>query len=287
MILITGATGGFGTSTIKFLIDNGFPAADIAALARNEGKTPALRDLGVEVRHGDYDDYPSLVKAFTGIEKLLFISGSEIGKRDKQHENIVKAARQASVQHIIYTSFDRKDDREDSPIAMITNTHILTEKMIIESGLKYTFMRNALYAEGLPMFLGKDVLEKGIHLPAGDGKVPFASRTDMAEAAANIIAESGHENKSYRTVNLKNYSFYEIAEILSKITGKQIKYFCPETEDYKNALINAGIPKEVVGGLIAWFEGIRQGYFESPYSDMEELLGRKPTDLKSILSKIY
>jgi NAD(P)H dehydrogenase (quinone) len=287
MILITGSTGGFGTSTINFLIDNGFPPADIAALARNEGKTAKLREFGVEVRPGDYDDYPSLVKAFTGIEKLLFISGSEIGKRDKQHENIVKAARQASVQHIIYTSFDRKDDREDSPIAMITHTHILTEKMIIESGLKYTFMRNALYAEGLPMFLGKDVLERGIYLPAGDGKVPFASRTDMAEAAANIMAESGHENKSYRTVNLKNYSFYEIAEILSKLTGRQIKYFCPEAGDYKNTLINAGVPKEAVGGLIAWFEGIRQGYFESSYSDMEELLGRKPADLKTILSKIY
>ena len=57
---------------------------------------------------GNYSDYNYLVNAFKGIEKLLFVSGSEIEKRDRQHENIIRAAGEASVEYIVYTSFDRK-----------------------------------------------------------------------------------------------------------------------------------------------------------------------------------
>ena len=286
MILVTGATGNLGTATISSLIKKGMPVKSITAFARNREKAQGLNELGIQIRWGNYDDYDSLVKAFTGIDKLLFISGNEIRKRDKQHENIVNAAAEASVRHIIYTSFDRKND-DDSPIGFITNTHIRTERLIREKGITYTFLRNALYAEGLPMFLGNDVLAKGIYFPAGDGKVPFAARTDMAEATANILMGENHGDKSYFMVNIHSYSFYEIASILSEITGKQIKYFCPGVEEYSKTLSKAGVSKEIIAGILGWAGGMRQGCFESEYSDMEMLLGRKPADLKTILTPFY
>jgi NAD(P)H dehydrogenase (quinone) len=137
------------------------------------------------------------------------------------------------------------------------------------------------------MMLGEDVIERGIYLPAGEGKVPFASRTDMAEGAAAILAGSGHENKSYYFVNTKNYSFYEIASILSDITGKEIKYFCPSTEEFRSALKKAGVPDQTINGIAGWANGIKEGYFESEYSDLEKILGRKPRDLKTILTPVY
>ncbi|HLN54607.1 MAG TPA: SDR family oxidoreductase [Bacteroidales bacterium] len=287
MILVTGSTGHLGTATIGNMLKNGFPPSQIVALARNREKAEGLYELGVEVRVGNYDDYNSLVKAFRGIEKLLFISGSEVEKRDKQHDNIIKASEEAGIDHIIYTSFERKNDDLNNPFAFITRTHIETERKILETGKKYTFLRNALYAEGLPMFLGNDVLEKGIYFPAGDGRVPFASIIDLAAATANIAAGEGHENKSYYTVNIHNYSFYEVASILSELTGRNIKYFCPAKEDFAAALAKAGVPEHAIQGIIGWGEGIRDGYFESEYSDLEMLLGRKPVDLKTILKKLY
>lgn len=288
MILITGSTGPFGSSAINFLMKKGVPAKDISALARNEEKASGLKKTGVKVIIGNYDDYDSLVNAFKGIEKLLFVSGSEIEKRDRQHENIIRAAGEASVEYIVYTSFDRKNDNEDSPIGLITRTHIETENKIRKSGINYTFLRNALYAEGLPMFLGKDVLKNGIYLPAGNGKVPFASRTDMAEVAAKILSSGKeHYGKSYKTVNTKNYSFNDIAGILSEITGSQIKYVSPAPEEFTSNLTHAGVPKEAIAGIVGWIEGIKQGYFESENSDFEMLLGRKPYDLKAILEKVY
>jgi NAD(P)H dehydrogenase (quinone) len=288
MILVTGSTGPFGNAAIKFLIEKGIAANQIAGFARNEKKAAELKERGMEIRMGSYDDYPSLVKAFKGIDRLLFVSGSELGKRDGQHKNIVRAAREASVNHIVYTSFERRDDITDIPVALISRTHIDTEKMIQESGIAYTFLRNALYAEGLPGFLGSDFIEKGISLPAGDGKVPFASRTDMAEAAAVVISDvSSHLNKSYRTVNIKNYSFYDIASFLSDITGKKVNYLDLPADEYRQRMLKAGIPAEAVGMMVLWGEGIRRGYFGSESSDLEKLIGRKPEDLKSILRKMY
>lgn len=287
MILVTGSTGHLGAATIGNMLKNGVPSPNITALARNSEKAAGLNELGVEVRIGNYDDYQSLVRAFKGVEKLLFVSGNEVDKRDVQHDNIIKASVEAGVGHIIYTSFERKNDELDNPVAFITRTHIETERKIRETGVRYTFLRNALYAEGLPMFLGKDVLETGIYFPAGDGRVPFASIVDLAEATAYIVAGTGHENKSYYMVNTHNYSFYEIASILSEITGKNIKYFCPAKGDFTSTLKKAGVPDETIKGIIGWADGISQGYFESEYSDLEMLLGRHPVDLKTILAKIY
>lgn len=287
MVLITGSTGHLGKAVIGNLLKSGMPSKNIAGFARNREKAGSLKELGIGIRMGNYDDQASLEKAFKDLEGLLFISGSEVEKRDKQHDNIINAAVKMKVPHIIYTSFERKNDETNSPVGFITRTHIQTERKIRETGIPYTFLRNALYAEGLPMLLGEKVRENGIYLPAGNGRVPFASIADLAEATANVVSGTGHKNKSYHTVNIHQYSFYEIASILSEITGKNIKYFCPSHEEFTETMKKSGVPENVISAVLAWGEGIKQGYFESEHSDLEMLLGRKPTDLKTILSGKY
>lgn len=91
-ILITGATGHFGRDAINHLLKQNFPAKNISALVRDASKAGDLQEKGIDVRTGDYEDYNSLVKAFEGVDKLLFISGSDVIKRVQQHQNVVKAA---------------------------------------------------------------------------------------------------------------------------------------------------------------------------------------------------
>jgi NAD(P)H dehydrogenase (quinone) len=107
MILITGATGQLGGATIRFLLDKGFPAEKIGALVRDEVKAAELKDKGINPRIGDYNNLESLMQAFTGIDKLLLVSSSDLNDRTNQHINAVKAARSAGVGHIFYTSFQR------------------------------------------------------------------------------------------------------------------------------------------------------------------------------------
>lgn len=287
MILVTGATGHLGGETVKFLLKKGIPANKVVTLARNQEKAKDLKKQGVQVRMGDYDDYNSLVDAFRGVEKLMLVSGNELDKRIQQHKNVVDAARAASVKHIAYTSSFRNKDRKDSPVSFIINAHIDTEQYIKESGMDYTFMRNTLYAEYLPMFLGEKVMETGVYLPAGNGKVSFATRTDMAEAAAKVLAGEDYRNQALNFVNSRNYTFYDIAGILGEISGKQISYTIPDDQDYKETLSKAGMDDESISFVLGWIKGIRQGYFESEHSDLELLLERKPTDLKEVLNKVY
>lgn len=287
MILVTGATGNYGKSTIDFLLKKGYSSSNIVALVRDEEKAADLKSKGITIRIGDYNNYEQLVAAFTGVEKLLLVSGSDVVNRGKQQENVVNAAKQAGVKHILYTSFERKNDTETSPIALLGKSHIDTENLIKASGLTYTIFRNNLYLDALPMFFGEQVLTTGIFLPAGDAKSAFAWRNDMAEATANVLTSQGHENKEYSLSNTENISIREIAQDLTEIVGKQINYVSPPQDVYLETLTKAGVPAEYIGMLAGFAEAIKQGEFSTEKTDLETLLGRKPTTAKQYFSMVY
>lgn len=287
MILVTGATGNYGKSTIDFLLKKGISANSISALVRDEAKAEDLKAKGINLRIGDYNNYAALVEAFKGVDKLLLVSSSDVVKRGQQHENAVKAAKETGVKHILYTSFERKNDTETSPIYFLAKSHIETEKLIKESGLTYTIFRNNLYLDALPMFFGEQVLTTGIFLPAGDVKSAFALRNDMTEATANVLTSQGHENKVYSLNNTENVSFQEIAQDLSEIVGKQINYVSPPQDIYVETLTGAGVPAEYVGLFSGFAEAIKQGEFSTEKTDLENLLGRKPTTAKAFLKEVY
>ena len=287
MILVTGATGQLGGAVINFLLKKVKPG-EVAALARNPDKAKPIADKGVDVRIGNYDDPASLEQAFAGVDRLLFISSSEIGIRDKQHENVVATAKKTGVGQILYTSFTRTTDDPSSPLNMLAATHIYTEKLIKESGLPYTFLRNSLYSDALPLFLGEKVMETGmVYFPGGEGRSPFASRMDMAEAAANVLTSDGHENQAYPFVNSEDYSFGDLAGMLSEISGKTINYVSPSPDEYKEQMSKAGVPEPVIGLAIGLGLAMQQGVTGSGDPTLERLLGRKPASPKVVLQAVY
>lgn len=286
-ILITGATGFLGKATIDFLLQKGFAANQILALARSGEKAADLSAKGIRIKIGDYLDYSSLVTAFDGVEELFFISGNELSARVEQHRNVINAAKETGVKHIVYTSGFRKNETETSPVAFLVQQHIETEKLIKASGIPYTLLLNGLYADVLPGFLGENVLETGVFLPAGNGKAAFTVRLDIAEAAANILLTTGHENKEYVFTNTENTGLNEVAGFLGELSGKQVKYMDPSKAEYLETVTKAGLPPEYAEMLVSFSEAIEQGEFEAVNTDLERLLGRKPTSLFNYLKQVY
>lgn len=287
-ILVTGATGHFGKAAIDALLKKGHPASAIIALVRDENKAAVLKTQGVEIRTGDYENYTSLVNAFTGVDKLLLVSSNDVNNRSAQQANAVKAAREAGVKYILYTSFVRKDESEASPIAFVAQSHIATEKAIRDSGLTYTIFRNNLYLDYVPVFIGEKVLNTGIFWPAGNTPGAYALREEMAEAAANVLLSSGHDNKEYNVSNTASWTFPQVAETISKASGKQISYISPSQTEYKTALTTAGVPELYVNMFAGFAEAIRIGEFDTTTNtDLERLLGRKPTSLEEYLTTVY
>ena len=288
-ILITGATGNLGSITIDFLLEK-TNSTSIAAMVRDENtdKAIALKEKGIDIRVGNYHDYASLVSAFSGIDQLYFISSSDVETRTQQHENVVNAAKEAGVKHVVYTSFIRKNETESSPIAFVADSHIRTENSLKASGLNYTILKHSIYMDMLPLFLGDQLGETGIaYLPAGEGKIAFTLRKDMAEVASVILTSTGHENKTYEITNDVAVSMTEVASEISSIMGKTINYISPTQEEYIATLSGAGVPMEYVGMFAGFAEAFKQEEFSETNNLIETLIGRKPTRIQAYFKDIY
>lgn len=290
--LITGATGGLGSAVVSFLkAQNGIDNLSVLVRDREGSAARDFRAQGIDVRTGDYNDVDSLYKAFSGIEVLYFVSGNDIEARVSQHENVVRAAVESGVKHILYTSTVRKDESAESPLYPVTNGHIQTEKRIRESGMAFTLLRHNLYGEVIPLFAGdKDRLlqSETIYLPAGRGKTAFVPRTELAEAAANILADAQkHENSVYELNGGECVGFEQIAALITEITGKHITYVSPEIGEFESALASQGLPGAVVAMLSMFSLAIARGEFDSQSQDLEKLLGRKPQSLAAYLRQLY
>lgn len=284
MILVTGATGHLGTATVEHLLKN-TQTENIIALARNEEKAKALRDKGVKVRIGNFDDTASLDSAMQGVEKVLLISTVD-PDRLQQHKRVVDAAVRAGVSHIAYTGVSMKD-LGTSAITGLMESHFQTEDYIRSSGMTYTFLRNTLYTDVIPMYVGEKVFETGIYFPAGNGGVAFALRNEMGEAAANVLLQRGHENQTYAITGNQLYSFEDIASTLSALSGKAIIYTDANADDYTNKLKQSGAPEYVSFLLGGFAADVKNKQFETLSNDLESLLGRKPASLKEGLKVIY
>ena len=286
-ILVTGASGQLGKAVAEELLQK-INASDISVLARDTQKVAGLKEKGVGVIQADYNDYHSLIAAFRGIDKLYFVSSSEIENRLAQHENVVKAAVAAGVGHIFYTSAQRKTEDGSSPIASVGDAHWQTDNLIKASGLTYTILKHGLYTDILPMFMGDKVIQTGtIFLPAGEGKSSYASRSDFAHAGANVLTTGGHENKVYELGGPVACSFQDIATILSELSDKTIQYISPSTDVFIEQLKGYGVPDEMVYGASSFCVAIAEGEFNFPSTDLETIMGRKPQTVKDFLKTAY
>ena len=285
MILVTGASGHLGKLIIENLLKK-VPPAEVVGLVRDESKAADLKTKGVDLRIGDYRDPASMVAAFHGIEKLLLISSSDVTDRLEQHKNAIDVAKKAGVKHIYYTGVKMKDINE-SPLRPLLEDHFRTEDYIRENGFTYTFLQNTLYYETIPMYVGERVLETGIYFPAGEGKVAFATRADLAEAAAAVLTGIGHENKTYGLAGAESVSFTDIAHELSELSGKEVPYNSPVSDEFEASLKQFGLPEGVVQMSVLFAAGIKNNDFDLPDNTLEQILQRRPTGLKAFLKDSY
>ena len=285
MILITGATGQLGTAVIKNLLKK-TSANRIAAFVRDESKASALKGKGVNIRVGSYDDTASLHKAMQGIEKVLLIAGTDEERRLQQHQNVVDAANKVGVQCIAYTSRNLKDP---STLAnKLMKGHFQTEDYIKASVLNYAIFRNVLYMDTLPQFVGGErVFDTGINLPTGDGRVPFALRSEMGEAIANALLESGSSNRIYKLTGSKSYSFDDVATTLTELSGKKVAYTNADQSVFEMRMKDRGTPEIMVQRIVGFLTDIKNGQESKASPDLKNLLGRSPASLKEGLKVLF
>jgi len=274
MIVITGASGQLGRLVIQSLLTK-VPASRIVAAVRNPEKVSDLAALGVQVRRADYTDSSSLDAAFQGAEKVLLISSSEVGQRQTQHRNAINAARRAGVALLAYTSLLHADT---SPLGL-AGEHVATEAWLGQSGVPFVLLRNGWYTENYLASI-PPALQHGAFIgSAGEGRIASAARADYAEAAAVALTTPEQSGKVYELAGDGAYTLAGFAAELSRQSGKAIPYVDMSENEYKSALVSAGLPEPIAGLLADSDSGASRGGLFDDTRQLSALIGRPTTPL--------
>ncbi|MDA0183979.1 NAD(P)H-binding protein [Solirubrobacter phytolaccae] len=251
-------------------------------LARDPEKAAVLAALGIEIRTGDYFDYDSLKRAFAGVEKVLLVPTHAFTDRSTQHANVIAAAAEVGVKHLVYTPIIRKAGSAFE-LPQVTEPDAFTIKTLEASGLQSTILGHPPYIENFPFYIGADAFESGVRVPAGDGKVASAAREDLAEAQAVVLTDPGHEGKTYALHGAPAVSFSDLAQILSEIRGTAVHHVPLSDEAYLEHMVAGGLPGPAAEFALRWIHAINGGEWDDQPGDLERLLGRKPTTIAEFL----
>jgi len=274
---ITGVTGHFGQNALKELAKL-VPATDIVALARNTKKAQQIVPDGVEVRSGDYTDVIQLSKSLQGVDRLLFVSSQPGGPipRLTQHQNVIAAAKEAKVGYIAYTSFPHADLAK----AGLASDHKATEKLILESGMKYSFLRNNWYLENEAATLKAAASGKDFVYAAGEGKAGWALEKEYSEAAAKVLAAK--ETKNIHEFSGKARTYQDLAEAIDG----DFKVVSLTDSEFRQGLADSRMDGDTIEVVASIQTLIRQGDLAKTSSDLPDVLGRSLTSISEAIKMV-
>jgi NAD(P)H dehydrogenase (quinone) len=294
-IIVTGASGQFGTAAAKLLLEK-VAAEDLILLTRTPESLDEFAERGADVRRADFDDPASLRSAMEGGERMLLISTTRVGTRVEQHTNAVEAAAAEGVKHVVYTSILGCGAPNNPSVEQFD--HLATERMIEHSGLAWTHLRNCLYAEAVATAMAIPALQAG-HKPenSGEGRVPIVSRDDCVAIAVGVLTQDGHENKAYDVTGPELWTLPGAMALVSEMAGKPIAVEIVDDEGmyaYFDSLGVARKASDVVPdgpipwaseGMVTFGQSIREGFMDIESDDVERITGRKPRTLRSVMEQ--
>ena len=291
-IIITGASGGFGRKVTQ-LIAQRAPLSELILVTRTPDALADLAKKGASVRYGDFDKPESLSKAFAGGKRMLMISTLSVGRRERQHRNAIEAAVKSGVQHIAYTS--STGIHPHSP-AIVIRDHLGAEEALRQSGVAFTILRDAQYAEVIVTMIAPPAVASGKWFAsAGDGCMAFVSKQDCIASAAAVMTTPKHEGAVYEITGPELYTFRDAAKLAAELSGKPIEYVLV-SDDEKRAMFDAmGVSRHYVEGMktevadawssddmVTYEQAVREGYFSVCSHHVQLLTGRPAKSLREV-----
>lgn len=247
-------------------------------MVRDPTRAPALPESHAAT--ADYGDGSAVRTVLAGIDTVFMVSAAETPQRIQQHVTFIDAAVEAGVRRIVYVSFFGA-----SPTATFTlaRDHWATEEHLRSAGVAYTILRDNIYADFTPHFIGTDGNIRG---PAGDGLVAVVGQTDIADVAAVVLSDDGaYDGRTLNLTGPEALTMYQIAAILSDHLGRTVSYI-PETIDeaYASRAVY-GAPPWQVDAWVSTYTAIAAGELAGTSEDIPEVTGRPAIPLADVLNR--
>lgn len=274
-ILVTGATGHLGRLVIDSLLARGASPDEVVAGVRDLARASDLVDHGVRAVVVDYDRPDTIADALHGIDSVLLISGSEVGRRVDQHRAVIDAAAAAGVTKLVYTSAPKATTSD----LVLAPEHKATEELIAASGVPAVILRNNWYTENYAGTVEQARATGAFAASVGDGRVASASRRDFAEAAAVVLREDGHIGQVYELGGDVAWNYDELAAAVSEVVGSPVEYRRVTADEHLALLAEAGLDEGTAGFVVALDAGIAGGALADSDGTLSRLIGRPTTPL--------
>lgn len=286
-LTITGASGHLATAVAERVARIRGGTTGLVLTTRTPDKVAeSLR--GAEVRRADFTDPASLVQAFTGTSRLLLISADDIRARSDWHRVAIDAARRTGVKHIIYTSMI--EPVADNP-AVIADSHRATEEHLAASGVPYTVLRCALYAD-FQVFEAAEAIAAGeFRHNRGDGGCAYVARDDCASVAAAVLTSGDEHGGVIDITGPQPLTATELAALYSEVSGRAIRAVGVDDEAMAAALRPAagadpdGHGQYGAALVVSLGRAIREGYFDRVTSTVHDLTGAPPRTVAELLDE--
>jgi NAD(P)H dehydrogenase (quinone) len=281
-VLVAGASGQLGHRVVELLHEQGY--SQLAAATRRPEKLEDFRAAGIEVRRADFNEPETLGAAFQGIDRLLLISTDELsvpGLRIRQHLAAIEAAKAAGVNHIVYTSMPHPEPGSVIPFAL---DHYATEQALEQSGLGYTILRVSWYADNLLGFLPQLLAAGKWFTAAGEGRIAYIPREDVARAAAAALVAPTATSTYYDLTGTQALSVAEMADVAAEVFQQplDVVYLSDQQLEKKLTALNIPAPASMV---VVTDVNTRLGKFDIVTDAVEQLTGRAPQTLQGFFEK--
>ncbi|TKV27268.1 SDR family oxidoreductase [Arthrobacter sp. NamB2] len=280
-IVITGATGHLGRQVVEQLLARGVDPSTIVAGGRNEEALGMLASHGVRTARVDYADATTLDTAFAGADKILLISGNEVGQRSVQHKAVIDAARRVDAP-LVYTSAPKAS----TSALVLAPEHKATEGLLEGSGLTYTVLRNNWYTENYDDTIRQAASTGAILTSAGDGSVASATRRDYAEAAAVVLLSDEYTGEILELGGDEPWTMEELAATVSDVAGNHVTVNQVSTDEHIAALKGFGLDEGTAGFVAAIDANIADGLLAESDGSLSRTIGRPTTPLKQYVSEL-
>ncbi|HET8916290.1 MAG TPA: SDR family oxidoreductase [Propionibacteriaceae bacterium] len=273
-LTVTGSTGQLGSRVARGLSQLG---VEQRLVVRDPAKAPALP--GTHIARADYGDGTAVRTALTGAHTVFMVSAAETSDRVRKHITFIDAAVDAGVQRIVYVSFFGA-----SPTATFTlaRDHWATEEHLRSVGVAHTILRDNIYADFTPHFLGTDGNIRG---PAGDGRVSLVAQADIAEVAIAVLTSDGaYDGRTLGLTGPAALTMREIASILSDHLDRTVS-FIPETiEEAYASRASYGAPEWLVESWVSTYLAIAVGELAAVIEDIPVVTGHPARSLQEVLA---
>ena len=272
---ITGATGRLGGRIARRLADAGVAQR---LLVRDPARAPRLPNT--VVARAAFGDTEAVAEALAGVRTVLMVSASESADRVAQHRSFVDAAASAGVRHLVYVSFYGA-----APDASFTlaRDHYATEQHIRASGPAWTFLRDNMYADFLPLLVGADGVIRG---PAGDGRVAAVAQDDIADAATAVLLDpDAHAGQVYSLTGPASLTLTEVAATIAAVTGRPVSYHEETVPEAYESRASYGAPDWEVDAWVSTYTAIAAGELATVTDDVRRLTGRPATSFAEVLRR--